>query len=115
MMNQQKTSLSMQILNADTRDLYPRLVQWFDEFPRVLVAFSAGVDSTLVLKAAADSKGASKVTAITARSPSLRSDEFELSTELCKLLGVAQLVLDTNELSNPLYQANRGDRCYFCK
>jgi uncharacterized protein len=94
---------------------YERLLGWFRAFDGAVVAFSAGVDSTLVLKAALDALGSKKVTAVTARSPSLRSDELELGKRLAEMLGAEQVFLDTDELENRGYRANQGDRCYFCK
>ena len=80
-----------------------------------LVALSAGVDSTFLLKVAVDVLGRDAVLAVTARSASLASEEAVAAEELARLIGARHRVIDTNELENPDYRANRGDRCYFCK
>jgi len=97
------------------RRLCDGLQAWFLQFDEVIVAFSGGIDSTLVLAAAVDALGPSKVQAVTACSPSLRSDELELCKELTRSLCVPHQLLETNELENPRYRKNAGDRCYFCK
>lgn len=85
------------------------------ELKSVAVAFSAGVDSTFVLKVAIDTLGADHVVAVTGRSDSLASAEFEQAGQLAELLGVEHVVLDTDEFDNPDYLANPTNRCYFCK
>ena len=85
------------------------------ELGRVAVAFSAGVDSTLVLKVALDTLGPENVIAVTGRSPSLAAGEFEQARELTRRLGAHHVVLETAEFDNPEYLANPADRCYHCK
>jgi uncharacterized protein len=80
----------------------------------VLVAFSGGVDSTLVLKLAVDVLG-DRAVALTATSPSVSDDEAEDATTIARHLGVRHLVVPSNELSDPRYAANPSNRCYFCK
>lgn len=81
---------------------------------RVLVAFSGGVDSALVLKVARDVLG-DRVLALTARSPSLARAELEDAVRLAREIGVAHEVVETHELERPGYVANSPSRCYFCK
>lgn len=81
----------------------------------VAVAFSAGVDSTLVLKVAIDTLGAENVLAVTGRSDSLARAEFELACKLADALGAEHVILDTNEFDNANYTTNPENRCYFCK
>jgi uncharacterized protein len=82
---------------------------------RVVVAFSAGVDSTFALKVAIDTLGAENVVAVTAQSESLARQEFEEAVELAEQFGAEHVILETEEMSDPNYLANPENRCYFCK
>jgi len=82
---------------------------------RVAVAFSAGVDSTFLLKVARDTLGADNVVAVTARSDSLASAEFDQARGLARDMGVEFAIIDTQEFQNPDYLANPANRCYYCK
>ncbi len=81
----------------------------------VVVAFSGGVDSGVVLAAAVRALGAARVIAATAVSGSLPAEELAAAAEFAHALGVAHVTPSTDELSRPGYRANDGDRCYFCK
>lgn len=83
--------------------------------PGVLVAFSGGVDSGVVLAAAVRALGAGRVVAATAVSPSLPAGERAAAHEFATGLGVRHEQPATDELSRPGYVANAGDRCAFCK
>ena len=82
---------------------------------RVVVAFSAGVDSMLVLKVALDTLGTENVIAATGRSDSLARREFDEACRLAEAVGAEHVVIDTDEFDNPDYLANPANRCYFCK
>nr|WP_221204062.1 ExsB family transcriptional regulator [Modestobacter versicolor] len=83
--------------------------------PGVLVAFSGGVDSGVVLAAAVRALGAGRVVAATAVSPSLPAAEQRAAHEFAVGLGVRHEQPRTDELSRAGYVANAGDRCAFCK
>jgi uncharacterized protein len=83
--------------------------------PGVLVAFSGGVDSGVVLAAAVRALGADRVVAATAVSPSLPAAERDAAHAFAASLGVQHEQPRTDELSRPGYVANAGDRCAFCK
>jgi pyridinium-3,5-biscarboxylic acid mononucleotide sulfurtransferase len=78
------------------------------------VAFSGGVDSAVVAKAAAVALGDAAV-AVTGTSASLAEGELEAAEQLAQLIGIRHLVIATDELSRPDYLKNAPDRCYHCK
>lgn len=82
---------------------------------RVAVAFSGGVDSTFVLKLAVDTLGQENVLAVTGRSASVASGEFDDATRLARHIGAEHRVIDTQEFDDPNYLANPTNRCYYCK
>jgi uncharacterized protein len=82
---------------------------------RVVVAYSGGVDSTLLLRAAVDALGADNVLPVIADTPSLARSEFAEALRLAEGMGVCCTVIEPDELSRPNYAANPADRCYFCK
>ena len=83
-------------------------------YGRVAVAFSAGVDSTVVARAAQQAFGDDAV-AVTAVSPSLASGEREQAEQLAQQIGIRHVVIETDEFDNPDYLKNEPNRCYFCK
>jgi uncharacterized protein len=96
-------------------DRLAALDAWLRPRPGVLVAFSGGVDSGMLLAAAVRALGADRVVAATAVSPSLPAAERDGAAEFAAGLGVRHEQPRTDELSRPGYRANAGDRCAFCK
>lgn len=90
------------------------LIQIMKGYRRVAVAFSGGVDSALVAKAAVIACGEQAV-AVTASSPSLAQGELELAASVAAQIGIRHQVINTNEFDVSGYQKNAGNRCYFCK
>jgi uncharacterized protein len=84
-------------------------------YGRTLVAFSGGVDSSVVLAAAARALDPDQVAAVTAVSPSLPAAELDAARRLCADLGVTHHTPATSELEVPGYRENGSQRCYFCK
>jgi uncharacterized protein len=81
----------------------------------LVVAFSGGVDSAVVLAGAVRALGADSVLAAIADSPSLARAELSNARQVAGELGAELVVLRTDEHADPGYRANVGDRCYFCK
>jgi len=79
-----------------------------------LVAFSGGVDSTLLLKACCEVLG-NNVMAVTAQSPIHPSFELEEARRLARRMGVRHVVLDASDLLDDGFMSNPPDRCYHCK
>lgn len=78
------------------------------------VAFSAGVDSTVVAKAAQLALGNNAV-AVTGTSASMAAGELEEAKELAALIGIRHVIVPTDEFAQPDYVRNAPDRCYHCK
>ncbi len=81
---------------------------------RVVVAFSGGVDSTLLAAIANDELSASAL-AVTGVSPSVSESELEDARRLASRLGLNWRTLETHEIENPEYAKNDGKRCFHCK
>ncbi len=91
-----------------------RLLEVVAGYGRVAVAFSAGVDSTVVAKAAQLACGDAAV-AVTAVSASLAAGEREEAAELAAFIGIRHLMIETREFADANYLKNPVNRCYFCK
>ncbi|NET43271.1 ATP-dependent sacrificial sulfur transferase LarE [Okeania sp. SIO2B3] len=86
----------------------------FSEMEKALIAYSGGIDSTLVAKVAYDVLG-DKALAITAISPSLLPEDLEDARIQAAVIGISHEEVETNEMENPNYTSNPINRCYFCK
>ncbi len=91
-----------------------RLRDRIDREDRLVVAFSGGVDSTLLAAVTHDVLG-SRMLAVTAISPSLATSEQHQARSFARDRGMPHLEVRTDEAERPEYQANDGSRCYHCK
>jgi pyridinium-3,5-biscarboxylic acid mononucleotide sulfurtransferase len=93
---------------------YTRLVDMLRDMQSVVVAFSGGVDSTLLARAAGDALG-DRALLITADSETYPEAELAEARRLAELMGLRHVVVRTDELANPEYARNGANRCFFCK
>lgn len=91
-----------------------RLLDLFRGFETCAVAFSGGIDSTVVAKAAHVALG-DRAVAVTGVSDSLADGELSEAKEIARLIGIRHEVVETEEFNNPDYRRNAPDRCYHCK
>lgn len=91
-----------------------RLKDTLSQMDSIVVAYSGGVDSTLLLKLAIESLG-ERVLAVTALSSSLPQRDRRDAIQAAADLGARHVLLETDEMEDPQFVANGPDRCYHCK
>jgi uncharacterized protein len=92
-----------------------QLQAWLVDKENVAVAFSGGVDSTLLLKVAADCLPHTSLVALTAISPSMPKSELQEAKQIASHLGLKHVLIDSKEIEDPNYRENSPDRCFYCK
>lgn len=102
------------LLNAGLETKLIKLHEIFLEMGSTLIAFSGGIDSTLILKIAYDTLGEDAV-AVTANSPTFPRDELEAVRKLSKEIGARLIITTTNQLDKAEFVRNDSQRCYHCK
>ncbi|MHC4238219.1 MAG: ATP-dependent sacrificial sulfur transferase LarE [Planctomycetota bacterium] len=96
-------------------DKYNSLQQILEQLAKIVVAYSGGVDSTFLLKAAVDTLGAENVLACIGVSASLARSQYEQAMECAKVIGAQVQEIQVDEVSDAKYAANKADRCFHCK
>jgi len=94
---------------------YKKLQDELKKCRRMLIAYSGGVDSTFLLKAAVETLGKSKVAGCISRGPSLPESQYKRAVKLAEEMGVELITVETGEMGDPAYIRNVADRCYHCK
>ncbi len=94
---------------------YKTLKGTIGELKKVLVAFSGGMDSTLLLRACVDELGNDNVVAFTGIAPTFPSEEIEEAKRIASDMGVSHVLLNTDILKDRRFTENTKERCYHCK
>lgn len=92
-----------------------KLNKIISSYPKAIVAFSGGVDSTLLLRLSCDILGRRNVVAITGVSQTYTEEEKRVASRFAGKLGVKHVLLETDELACREFAENPGNRCYYCK
>lgn len=100
--------------SIETRQKFEKLVEWFSQFESCIVAFSAGVDSSLLAFAAKKALGARSY-AVTSHSVSFAESEIETTHQIANEIGIELISVSQNDLARKEYVRNGVDRCYFCR
>ena len=101
-------------MDAELASKYETLKSNIEQFGRVIVAFSGGVDSSLVAYVAAETLGDNAL-AVTSGSKSLKRSDLALAGELAEKWGMRHRIIVTDEILKPEYRANPVNRCFHCK
>ncbi|HZL10424.1 MAG TPA: ATP-dependent sacrificial sulfur transferase LarE [Prolixibacteraceae bacterium] len=105
----------MNNLNPSLKDKLRLLENWFGQRRGSIVAFSGGIDSSLVLYLARKFQGRDNVVGVISNSESLKNKDFNLAQSFCKEFDIQLNVIKTNELSDLRYSQNPINRCFYCK
>ncbi|MFA5778870.1 MAG: ATP-dependent sacrificial sulfur transferase LarE [Elusimicrobiota bacterium] len=105
----------MQKQEKDLSHKLEKLKNILKKYEKILLAYSGGVDSTLLLKVAIDTLGKKNVITTTAISQTYPKDDLSCAKKIIKQFGVKHLFMETDEMSNKNFVRNTPDRCYWCK
>jgi uncharacterized protein len=102
------------IIGMMLEEKYERIKKKLHEMQTAVIAYSGGIDSTLLLKIAHDVLG-EQVIGITAVSASMPKNELDDAREIAKIIGAKHVLIESHELEDQRYIENPSNRCYFCK
>ncbi|MEK6756815.1 MAG: TIGR00268 family protein, partial [Bacteroidota bacterium] len=102
------------MLNTELQTKYERLQTILFEMESVVIGFSGGIDSTLLIRVATDVLGTNAL-AVIGRSETYPTREFEDAIQLAESFGTRYRIVNTEETDNLKFRENPPDRCYFCK
>ena len=105
----------MNNLNTTQQEKLNLLEQWFRQRKGSIVAFSGGIDSTLVLYLARKFQGRNGAIGVISNSESLKNKDFKLAQSFCNEFDIQLRVIKTDELTDSNYNQNPINRCFFCK
>jgi len=105
----------IEIMSTNIDKKYDSLKQNLKDLGKVIIAYSGGVDSTFLLKAAVEALGPENVLACIAKGPSLPQSQYNRAIKMAKDIGAELRTVEPNELADSAYSANNPDRCYHCK
>lgn len=105
----------MNDLNPALKEKLHLLENWFRQRKGSLVAFSGGIDSTLVLYLARKFQGRDSAIGVISNSESLKSKDFNLAQSFCEEFDIRLSIIKTNELTDSRYSQNPINRCFYCK
>jgi uncharacterized protein len=101
-------------MKKELNSKYQQLKDYFLELEEVVIAYSGGVDSTLLLRIAHEVLK-DEVIAIIGKSDTMPEREYEDALDMAREIGVEPVVIHTNEVESPEYCSNPVDRCFHCK
>lgn len=102
-------------LSQETTGKLEALEKWFRKREGSIVAFSGGIDSSLVLFLARKFQGKEKAIGVISNSESLKKKDFQLAVDFCRQFDIHLEVIKTEELGDERYNQNPVNRCFFCK
>lgn len=105
----------MDALKKETQDKLAELEKWFDDRSGSIIAFSGGIDSSLLLFLARKWQGRERAIGVISKSESLKEKDFQLAQAFSKQFDILMEVITTKELEDERYNSNPIDRCFFCK
>ncbi|HEY3373075.1 MAG TPA: ATP-dependent sacrificial sulfur transferase LarE [Prolixibacteraceae bacterium] len=105
----------MNDLHPDLKEKLQLLEHWFKQRTGSIVAFSGGIDSTLVLYLARKFQGREHAIGVISNSESLKNKDFNLAQSVCQEFDIQLRVIKTDELNDTRYSQNPVNRCFYCK